>query len=257
MVKARNGLILSLFALVVALVVTTTSTYAWFAMNSTVTAQNMQISVTADNTYLVITNNSSDLTDNKFTGTSVSTTSSASAIDRVALLPTKLKAEDTPLVWQTAAGTALDNGAALDGDYTDIASANEVKYVKKFTFYVGLNPDYSAVNATNLKIKNITVTAAATNAGSEALRKAVSVCAVCGTNVRNFASANDGTFTGLNSDAKFLAATLNADGTAVQVDIYVYINGDNSNVTSANAAVANALGGFDVAVEFAVTPGAA
>lgn len=255
MVKARNGLILSLFALVVALVVTTTSTYAWFAMNSTVTAQNMQISVTADNTYLVITNNSSDLTAGKFTGTSVSTTSSASAIERVALLPTKLKAETTPLVWQTAAGTAIDDGTALG--YTDIASANEYKYVKKFTFYVGLNPDYSAVDAEDLRVKNITVTGAATDAGSEALRKAVSVCAVSGTTVVDFASANNGTFTGLNDTSKALASDLLADGTAVQVDIYVYINGDNSNVTSENAAVANALGGFDVAVEFAVTPGAA
>lgn len=250
MVKAsRMGLILSVLTLVFALVVTASSTYAWFAMNSTVSATGMQVSVVADNTYLVITNTLTGNVDadDKFLGTVTTSTIAASEAGGD-ILPANLKADSTydNMVWQTAAGTSTSNGAALGG-YATIADTTN--YVKKFTFYAGLNPDYSAVNASNLVVSGITV-AKQDNAASDAFKNAINVCAVCGTNVRNFTTTTAGVF---NLADNVLADEVLADGTPIQIDVYVYVNGDNENVTSANAAVA--LGGYTVSLNFDVTAG--
>ncbi len=254
MVKARKGLIFSLFALVVALVVTTTSTYAWFAMNSTVTAQNMQVTVVADNTYLVISNTAP--AGGIFQGeTAVQTNVATSYSGATEVLPSRLKAGSTAeaLTWETAAGTSLEDGTA-HGDFGDVPEARLGKYVIHHEFWVGLNKDYSAVNAQNLKVTGIAISKANESA-SDAFKNAVSVCVV----VNQTGTENDkiddyanttGTLTPSN---QVLANEVLADGTAIKVDIYVYINGDCPNVTSANAAAG--LGSYSVNVSFGVTAG--
>ena len=251
MVKARRGLLLSLLTLLVAIVVTTTSTYAWFAMNSSVSATNMQVTVVADKDYLIISNTAP--ASGKFTADDVGTTTLASVAANTEVLPTRLKSGSTTtsnMTWQTATGTSINDGSAKDNAYTDITSGIN-KYVVQYSFWIGLNPTYSAVNASNLKITNVELTKV--GSASNEFLNAVSFVVVCDDAVKdNY--FNEETDDSLAAKDTVLAATINKDGTPVKVDVYVYINGDNANVKSANA---TKLGGYTLALTFGVTPDAA
>ena len=254
MVKARRGLILSLFTLLVAIAVTTTSTYAWFVMNSSVTAQNMQVTVKSDSTYLVIEETASG--ENGKMGNIDSQTYSFSGVAARAVLPVKFKEmSGTTPTWQTAVGTSYNNGTKT-GNYVDVAAGNVGRYVAGFNFVVGLNPNVSLNgNATDLRVSKVTLRTTSGDANG-VFFDALSVLVVCGTATDNYVdaggAATEGVVTGHGTQ---LAATVAADGTPVAVSVYLYINGDNANVKTANAVAAN-LGSYSVDVEFTVTPSA-
>lgn len=263
MVKAKKGLILSLFTLLVAVVVTTTSTYAWFVMNSSVSVTNMQITAKADSTYLVIESTPSGTGDyaGKMGDISDATLAiTANNVDKV--LPTQVKKESTNVVltngtptWQTATGTSYNNGEASTTP-VDVAANKVGDYVAKFSFVVGLNPVVSKLDAANLKIKDLTLTSV-TGDANKVFYSALSVLVVAknGANyvADDYASAgatadNSGKVTGHNT---VFAETVSHDGTPIEFDVYVYIDGNNANVTTQNAIAAN-LGTYGVAITFKV-----
>ena len=268
MAKARKGLIISLLTLIIAIVVTTTSTYAWFAMNTEVNATNMQVKAIADTTFLVIQKTPSGTGEYEGKMGAVTTTSVDFALAQPAdipgILPAKYKSINTStgaVTWQQARGTTFENGTAVDG-YTDIAVASESHYVAKFTFYVGLNPVVSQVNASDLKVSKLILTKVGD--ADSVFFDALSVLVVAdGATIDNYVDAghsvvanpdNNNAVELVAGSNTVLANTINHDGTPIKIDVYIYINGDNSHVTTSNATVAN-LGQYTASIGFTCTPG--
>jgi len=245
---SRMGLILSLFTFIIAFVVTASSTYAWFAMNESVSATNMQITVKSDSTYLVITSSSGTIAND------ASDTTLALAASNAQVFPVKLSnatgaSTGSSLTWQTAAGTSYNDGTA-HGGYTNVPADKLTKHYAKFTFYVGLNPSVSVVDAADLVVSGITV-ASSKASGEDPFKNAVSVAVVAdGTALDSYVDAG----TSVTLSNQVLKSTVPANGTPVQIDVYVYIDGDNTNVKTANAVEAN-LATYTVSVSFSVTPG--
>ena len=249
MKKARKGMLLSLLSLVFALAITATSTYAWFVVNREVTASNMQVTVKADTRYLVIKAADSLPANVDALGTETSATLSASDAEVLPVMYDQAESGVGVIKWKTGTGQAYNNGAATldDNDdpiYTSISSADVTagKYFVKYTFYVGLTST-SALPATNLRVKTMTVTANSTANNADTFAPAVSVVVNCGSvwiDYENIDSIDAAGYLG----AGYLSAEV-ARNTVYQIDAYVYINGDNEVVKNANAAK---LGGFKLAM---------
>lgn len=262
MIKAKKGLLLSVFSLILALVITTSSTYAWFAMNTTVSATNMQITARADSSFLVIEATPSGTGDfagkigniNAATLAIPAQVDQEPAVNNFAVLPciyrnTASAGDPENWQWQTAVGTAYDDGAAK-GAYSTLPNTNG--YVGHFKFYIGLNPYVSKVGATNLKVSNLTYT----NPGDSVFFPALSVlvqASVGGNTVDDLYLGSTSTgSTNVDGSDKVLASTISSDGTPIQIDVYVFINGDNSVVKTQNA-VAENLTAFTVGINFTCT----
>lgn len=257
--KARRGLIISLFTLVIALAVAATSTYAWFVVNKEVTASNMQVTVKADTTYLVIKKSATEPANVDALGTATSQAMDASNAQVLPVMYDETENGSGVIKWKTGRGQAYDNGAiTVDTEhenapeYTSISSTDVTNgtYFVKYTFYVGLTST-SALPAEHLRVKTMTVTANSTANNADTFLPAVSALVVC-----SHGETTDGTvdFEDISSmtasdytSAADISATV-AKNTVYTIDVYVYINGDNNVVTSANAAK---LGGFKLSMTLA------
>lgn len=243
MAKAKRGLLLSLLTLLIAVAITATSTYAWFVVNTEVTASNMQVEVKSDTTYLVISSSST-------LGTDVALPLTAS---NAKVLPVMYDQADSSegIKWKTNVGTAYDDGTAKNATYTPVSSENLEKYYIKYTFYVGLTPT-TAEAASNLKVKSMTVEKA-TSEGKDTFLPAVSALVVCeGGQTLDYENISGIDAAGYSAKGALLPSL--ALNTSVQIDVYVYINGDNAEVKSSNAAN---LGAFKLSMNLEVTPAVA
>lgn len=212
---SKKGLIISLFALIVALVVTTTSTYAWFAMNTSVSASGMTVTAQTDNAFLIIQQG----TTFDSTGDDISATSTLNAqLKPVAPATTLTSANVNTLgSWGTAISSDPDdaNSAAV---VTALTTGDLSNYVAKESFMIGLVQNSAA--ATNpLRLASVTLPA---NTG-------ISVVVVCGTNIYTH-NATAATIAG-----ETLAAANQVTTSGVQVDVYIFINGADANVKTTNA----------------------
>jgi hypothetical protein len=260
--KARKGLIISLFTLVIALAVAATSTYAWFVVNKEVTASNMQVTVKADTTYLVIKKADSLPANVDALGTETSASMDASDAQVLPVMYDENESGSGVIKWKTGVGTSYTNGAAIDGedegsdpDYTSISSAAVTAgtYFVKYTFYVGLTST-SAVAAQHLRVKQMTATANSTANNADTFLPAISAVVTCrigdgaetAIDYEDIGAVNNSTPGTYYSGKGDLAATV-AQNTVYTIDVYVYVNGDNTVVTSANAAK---LGGFKLSITF-------
>ena len=240
-----------------AVAITATSTYAWFVVNKEVTASNMQVTVKSDTTYLVISNSSTLAT---------STSLALTAANPKDVLPVRYNTAATPesgyTKWETSSGAGYDSGTATGG-YHAVASANLSNYIVTYTFYVGLTPTTSQ-DATNLKIKDLTVTNTAASDPDNTFMDAVSVMVECFDMATESASigivncTNTETSGGLNvltqSQCEGLG-TLTSSVTrnhVYKIVASVYINGDNAVVKSSNA---SHIASFAVEMQLEVTPG--
>ena len=246
MKKAKKGLLLSLFTLIAAVAITATSTYAWFVVNRNVTASNMQVTLKSDTTYLVITTTNPGEGGVASLGTS---TSEAAATDASQVLPVMYDTTgDDPTSpntrWKFASGTDYTTGTA-SGAYTTVQQTQLNNYTVHYVFYVGLTPTSSADQA-NLKVTGLTV-----GASSSVFRPAVSVVLKCGSTVIDFEDiTSTATQNSLGQSGSILSSTVALD-TVYTIEAWVYVNGDNSAVTSANATSAN-LGSFTVSMTLGI-----
>ena len=261
MSKARKGLLLSLLTLVIAFAVTATSTYAWFVVNTEVTASNMQVTVRSDTTYLVITSAASAPANVDAIGTN--DTASLTAKNNQVLPVRYNESSAGAIKWEIGRGQAYNNGeVTVDNssqpEYTAISSADVTaeKYFVKYTFYVGLTST-TALPATNLRVKSMTVTANSTENDADTYLPAVSAVVNYGSTYIDYedistigqevSSVQRDDF----DDYAVLSATVAKD-TVYAIDVYVYINGDNSVVKSSNG---SKLGAFKLAITLECTPG--
>ena len=262
--KARRGLLFSLLTLAVALMVTATSTYAWFVVNREVTASNMQVTVTADTTYLVIKKSDSVPADTAALGTATSENMGGAG---QTVLPVRYNQTATPTSpntkWEIQGGSDYDDGTAtgtaqvLTESEVEPASSTAYRYYSHYTFYVGLTPT-SLVPATNLRVSTLTATANSSTNNADFYLPAVSAVVICsqgstvlGTNdYEDITTIGTGSRPALADTATYahLSPTV-ALNQVYTIDVYLYINGDNPIVTSENAAK---LGGFTVEMHLTI-----
>ena len=251
--KKFKKLIPALCMLLISAVLMGTSTYAWFSMNTTVTATGMKVTAKSESIYLLISNKAESTTaaliqaenDNKgFTSLTVTYTNAS----EYQLHPTALATNATK---EGVKKTTINDYSAADSWYTadavDASAANAntttekaltslngyvLKYTYKFTLAKGSNA------AQDLKVTACTMT----QDGDKTITAARALV-VCGANVEEFNSTKTaGTVT---------LATELTDKTFVTVDVYLYIDGNDTSIYTNNVANLNAA---SIALTFGVVP---
>ena len=204
--------------LLVSAVLMGTSTFAWFSMNTSVTAKGMNVKASTDNAYLIIKEGTTlSGSDKEATGTMNATLKPVSVMTGVTLSSANI---ETATSWGTATSDN-PNDANTTATLTALPGGTELStYVAKQSFMVGIVANSGDV-ANDLRLDSVTITNA--NAG-------ITVVVVCGTNL--YSHAANVTTGGTEKLADKTAVTT----TGVQVDVYVYIDGKNANVKTANAA---------------------
>ena len=232
--KKFKKVVPALCALLVSAVMLGSSTYAWFSMNTKVTAKGMSVTAQSNSTYLVISKNTTlgtDISaslngDNAVGGIGNGKTSvypCAKATKDIA--NTDIKDGD----WYYAASKDRnDAGAVGDGALgTNTLSATKIgtslsnEYQVTYTFYIGLSGESKAMNNATIKVDAADATA---GDSSVALGKGLSAEVKIGD--KDAVTLKDGT-TNAN------VTGVNLSNTAITVTVMVYIDGNNANVTSA------------------------
>ena len=278
--KRFRKLIPAMCLLLISAMLMGTSTYAWFTMNKTVTAQNMQVKARAEGGIVIkrsITAGAATLTVVDFGSTSA-----------VKLLPTSTKdatdwwhaeaavstAKDgigssftkisDDLTWVDTAPAAAALGAGSLGAY---ASGNYYYVYDTFT----ITPDAQSSSYTDLWVSQCTVSGA-----TEDLSKSLRIAIVCGSNIvicapvsgalLTYDVGNTGTnnCTAVNTSASGStpmtksATTLLYDGltSSQNVSVYAYFEGEDTNHTTQKLE-ASTLEGLTITVKFTCTSVAA
>ena len=236
-------LIPALCMLLVAAALMGTSTYAWFTMNTDVGVTGMSVTAATPSSLYIGTDPT--LSDKAFDTTANNTT--AALLPASAALPTGATIAPS---WYTGTAAEADN-YAVEGDYSAASAAPAGKaYYLANTFYV-MNEE---ANFDKLALASLTVTH--TNDADKDLMNALRVMIVAskgGTVLNSVAYAvtsgdENGTavtgtsttgsitfysFTSGNAAKQVLIEELTA-GEIYQLDVYVYIDGEDEDCTSKN-----------------------
>lgn len=241
--KLSKKLFAAVATLGLAFAATVGSTYAWFSMNSTVTASNMKVKVKAQKNLLITT------TSGSYVG---GPTTVDLSIDKDTLVPTSCDATQPNLNWykvKNSTGINFSSGAKGDDTTFQMASATEGDYVKT-TFYIKSVGE----GAGNLRAA---VSVMAGGGGTHIVDRAYRVLVVVnadGASRRVYApianhSTGYHTIKGVDVDDKPQMSTgtvtpdvagnvilteLEAD-TEYQVDVYIWCEGQDDACTSLNA----------------------
>lgn len=218
MKKFTTKLLMSIIAVAFAFVALGTSTYAWFSMNTTVTASGMTITAKSDTEFLVIVEGSTF--NASATTIEISSTADAEELYPVAPAVTLTAANiDTAASWHYAYSAKNDEYQKKEGtDY--IACTSLTGFVAKETFSVGLNDKSGATVATkDLKLTSITVPE----------QKGITCVVVCGNNIYTHATSN------ANVTNETLAAAASVTQSGLVISVYYYFNGEDAKVYSDNA----------------------
>lgn len=270
--KLTKKLIPAIGMLTLSMVMLVTSSFAWFSMNDTVKATGMTVGAKGDQIYLQIirvdpnassyTEGTDDYTASNFIAGAAQT--SVKALNASAkLLPSNVKKDSTSwgdyaggssFVWATAIGKDAVDGTATDGKYT-VAPHSEGsegnKYYLKNSFKMRLDETAGATTAPGpLRVSGVNFVEGFTAATGDKLYGTVSVLVVCGNQSQLYMQDTAGTFslqTGSNDSLDPASGNFaNTDG--VQVDVYVFFNGDNPACTLAN--LSTAANNYPIEVSF-------
>lgn len=254
--KATKKIVGAACALVAAVALSAGSTFAWFAMNNSVTATGMQVDVKTENTYLLISSSKSTASDIQSDGliTTPLTVSDAEA----KVLPCKPKeaseigdgkifategntavtsyeTASTWANWYTANGTTTSDGSLKAGTATSLTGFSG--YVIEKTVYLTVAAGANAAN-------NLKVSATITKKASGTTMTAVKVLVT--TDDGGFATLT--TTNNSNIDIKGTNTNL-TDNTVRTVKIYIYYDGSDNSVYTNN--VVN-LSGATITLSFTV-----
>lgn len=279
MKKARK-IIPALAMLLVSAIMMSTASFAWFSMNTQVTATGMQVTAKSSGGLVIAANEQeySVPTDTLF-GDSVDLTSGkwtnfgTAAVKNVKIQPTSRSFTDTHVWWHASANSAT-NGAASTA-YTPVAADTNTHYYQTVLYFKSM--DETATR--DLKLQTISITNN-TSSLNESLRVALRV--MDGTeetsegtwfffaplkqraNITNKYVSGDTTGAQtayIESDAIYgystVGATVDATttynfanvvvdqltfNTAARVEVYIYFEGEDAACTSQNAQVLNNIG---------------
>jgi len=234
----------------VAAVALGSATFAWFVSNNTVKATTSKISAQSNAPFLKI---------DKTAITDGSTTSISYAEDAdVKLYPAQVvKNTDKKALFKSAYASAANATTELTNsryDVGDAAAAVEGEFAIKKSFKIG-TADAKAGSFKNLKVAGVELT----SKGTDGLEDALSILVVCGDNWAVYKKSADGTVLTEYKD-KVSAAGNNTDGvladaiaanSSVDVDVYVFYDGSETNVYTDNL---NKLTAIGATVTFTATP---
>ncbi len=262
----RRKLFLSILAVAFAVVSLATSTFAWFSMNTEVTATGMQVDVKSNNAFLLINTGEND-TAAEIQAAKLVTIPLTVSDEQAVVFPSKpleaseigsgkLFAEGTPVTDQATAAvaanwyTAYNNNPAASTDSvknahllnTTVDDQYEFsKYVIKRTAYITLAQGSDAAH-------NLTVNATIAKKDGETAENIAAVRVLVVTQNNNMAVLKVGQASASLHTTDFDIT----DTSVVTVDIYIYYDGSDSAVTTnnaANLAAATVSLAFDVEVK--------
>ena len=234
----------------VAAVALGSATFAWFVSNNTVTATTSKISAQSNAPFLKI---------DKTAIAESSTTSISYAEDAdVKLYPAQVvkNTDNKPLFKSAYASeaTAATELAKSRYDVGDAATAVTGEFAIKKSFKIG-TADAKAGSFKNLKVAGVELT----SKGTDGLEDALSILVVCGDNWAVYKKSADGTVL-IEYKDNVSAAGNNTDGvltdaiaanSSVDVDVYVFYDGSETNVYTKNLDKLTAIG---ATVTFTATP---
>lgn len=266
MKKNTTKLLMAALALFMAVGIATGTTFAWFALNTNVSATNMQVVAKSDNTFLLIGTGDNDTADEIQAATPNTTVdlnvgnaeakvypaSPAMTSAEAAYLTTSGK--DVTGTTITTAGVVVDNTAkaaavtnwftanAVDAAHPDIDTTS-ARQLTSFTGYVITRTVYLTVEDGSNNARNLSVTATITQKASGTDVTAVKI----------LVTTDDGGFATLTSAAPTAdikgTNTVITDSTVRTVNIYIYYDGDEAPVFTNNAVN---LTGADISLTFNV-----
>lgn len=261
--KKFRKLIPALCMLLVSALFVGTSTYAWFSMNTSVSATNMKVTAKSDSIYLLISKEKTTadgIQGDKLTTVAIKNEDTALLPSARTISATKegvknaeLTANATSLAvpgnWYTAYANEEDK-SAVDGDTEKVLSAFN-GYVQEYTY------NFTLAKGSN-DAKDLTVSecklAAATGEGKTIAP--VRVIVACGNKVVEFNSTGTtvsaGDMGATTATDKVLADSV-TDSSVQTVKVYVYYNGNDTAVYTNN--IAN-LAGTSIDLTFTVSAAA-
>ena len=237
--KKFKKLIPALCMLLVSAVMLGSTTFAWFSMNTTVTASGMKVEAKSDAKFLQIKNTGAWNDTDAFT--SVTLTAAKKSI--YPTMPVKSIAEDsksvtpfhgTTLVWVSTYSTDPSNataGVGTSNNYSNVTDNVADNHALKVDFTVRLKPNSGATEATNLKVTNVKFTATTQTDADivDGLSSCLRVLFVCG---ENKVVWKDGAYVVGKADSILADKVTTTDLT---VTAYVYYDGSDSNCVTNKA----------------------
>ena len=241
--KKFKKVVPALCALLVSAVMLGSSTYAWFSMNTKVTATGMTVNAKSDSKFLQIVAGTAGFADDEaqISAEAVNKTkdlrptSAVKAIGTDNLTLTELAQADkaTDIKWVEAFSNDPAS-STKNGEYKEVTTAAQATdasnlYTLINDFKVRLNPKAGANSAKDLSVTGVTITSTATVAKNDLLAS-VRVLFVCGD---EWAIWSNGAKVLASSDTSVLAATVTTTPTAIKV--YIYFDGEDTATTTNNA----------------------
>lgn len=215
--KATKKIIPALVMLLVSAVLLSTASYAWFSMNTTVTATGMNITAKSDATFLLIKAGAvadaaeiqagKKITDN---ATNASNSLFPAAHNDIA----NITDADTVANWyyKTSTDPAVYGGDGKETAAVPLTAENFANYVlvNEFNLTVAIGSNQMA----NLKVGTCTI--------STVGDQAVKVLVATATGFEEFSDAG--------GDGTTVLQELLTDATVMQVKVYVYLDGEDADV---------------------------
>lgn len=233
--KKFRKLVPALCMLLISAVLLGTSTFAWFSMNTTVTATGMQVTAKSNFTYLLIGKTATEVKEKDFNKTEADfemgkgeakLSPSAHETLTSAADVTELNGEQYKN-WYTSKSSDRNQSVTADSTKTYIGKDNLGDYVLNKTVYLALAPD--SVDATSIKAK-VEITQDDKTPGTTKTIAPVKVLVVTAKGVYEFGTGN--------TDEIQILDGLKSSSTAEagKVEIYIYYNGADEAVTTNNFA---------------------
>ena len=244
--KMTRKLIPAFVMLIVSAIMLSTASFAWFATNRDVTANNMSVTANANTKFLHI----STKADADF-NTQVNAANASKDVD---LINAKIDTDKKAVKWYLGSSTVSGSGgsthtAALDSATVsadvDPTDPNASKYALINTFYFKMS------NTSNSELKNLTVSEI-TVTGDSSIKNALRVLVVgeAGSQIWKLDTSDPTKMVsagGNNADYLITDNITKTSPATKSVKVYVYYDGEDTSATSDNA---TALGEMTVNVTF-------
>lgn len=224
--KMTRKLIPALVMLLVSAMMLSTASYAWFASNNTVRANNLQVKVNSNAKFLVI----SDAADGTYGPSVTMANENAANKKEVDLVHAKIANDKKTVTWYVGDSTsATDPNAGALGDKNIIDDITD-NYALMTTYYVKMS-DVSTGALSDLKISGVTAD------GNSNLEDALRVLAVVRVNETDTVLAAQIWDVGtgaLTADSATVLLDTVALNTVYAVELYLYYDGEDEEAYTDN-----------------------
>ena len=236
--KKMRKLIPALAMLLVSAVMMSTASFAWFSMNTTVTADGMSITAKNDSKYLQIIK-AGDSFDNEAAQTSATAVNASNEVRPVTIVNSLESDKKTVVPYDGNTAPVWVEAFSASPDQSEMRENSEYKVVSNLeghalvnTFKVRMNPATGVDEGEDLYVSGVTVTA--TDSEKAALKDAIRVAFV-GTDFGVIFDADGNKVGGTDDDSAIIIDTV--DDVGVEFSVYIFIDGEDDAATTNNAAL--------------------